>query len=104
MYVPEGQKRAPDLFTDGCEPPCGCWELNSGPLEEQAMLLTTEPSLQPNVFVFKNYISKSQCRAAEKEPTAQAMVFLEMERQRAPVPIHRTMHGCYCFDKYIMNR
>jgi hypothetical protein len=24
-----------DLITDGCEPPCGCWELNSGPLEEQ---------------------------------------------------------------------
>jgi hypothetical protein len=22
-------------ITDGCEPPCGCWELNSGPLEEQ---------------------------------------------------------------------
>jgi len=23
------QKRASDLSTDGCEPPCGCWELNS---------------------------------------------------------------------------
>ena len=42
-----GQKRAPDPITDGCEPPCGCWKLNSGPLEVQAMLLTTEPSLQP---------------------------------------------------------
>ena len=41
------QKRAPDLITDGCEPPCGCRELNSGPLEERAMLLTSEPSLQP---------------------------------------------------------
>ena len=30
-----------------CEPPCGCWELNSGSLEEQSVLLTTEPSLQP---------------------------------------------------------
>jgi hypothetical protein len=20
---------------DGCEPPCGCWELNLGPLQEQ---------------------------------------------------------------------
>ena len=39
-------ERAPDLIT-GCEPPYGCWELNSKPLEEQAMLLTTEPSLQP---------------------------------------------------------
>ena len=50
--MPAGHKRAPDLITDGCEPPCGCWELNSGPLEEQAMLLTSEPSLQPIDFGF----------------------------------------------------
>ena len=43
--MPAGQKRAPGLITDGCKLPCGCWELNSGPLEEQAMLLTAEPSL-----------------------------------------------------------
>jgi hypothetical protein len=41
------QKRASDPITDGCEPSCGCWDLNSGPLEEQPVLLTTEPSLQP---------------------------------------------------------
>jgi len=39
------QKRALDPITDGWEPPCGCWELNSGPLEEQSVLLTTETSL-----------------------------------------------------------
>ena len=33
--------------TDGCELPCGCWESNPGPLEEQPVLLTTEPALQP---------------------------------------------------------
>ena len=47
MYA-AGQKRAQDLITDGCEPPRGYWELNSGPLEEQSVLLTSEPSLQPN--------------------------------------------------------
>ncbi|XP_057616168.1 zinc finger protein 793-like [Chionomys nivalis] len=47
-----GQKRAPDPITDGCEPPCGCWELNSGPLEEQSMLLTSEPFLQPPPHVY----------------------------------------------------
>jgi hypothetical protein len=26
---------------DGCELPCGCWELNPGPLEEQLVFLTT---------------------------------------------------------------
>jgi hypothetical protein len=30
---------------DGCEPPCGCWDLNSGPLEEQSVLLPTEPAI-----------------------------------------------------------
>jgi hypothetical protein len=44
-------KRASDSITDGCEPPCGCWELNSGPLEEQSVLLTAEPSLQPRFYV-----------------------------------------------------
>jgi hypothetical protein len=47
------QKRASDLITDGCGPPCGCWGLNSGPSEEQSVLLTTEPSLQPLVLAFK---------------------------------------------------
>ena len=35
--MPAGQKRAPDLIIDGCKPPCGGWELNSGSLEEQAI-------------------------------------------------------------------
>jgi hypothetical protein len=46
------QKGAPDLITGGCEPPCGCWDLYSGPLEKQPMLLTSEPSLQPDVYDF----------------------------------------------------
>ena len=36
-----------DAIADGCEPLCGYWELNSGPLEEQSVLLTAEPSIQP---------------------------------------------------------
>ena len=46
-HSPACQKRASDPIIDGCEPPCGCWELKSGPLEEQSVLLTTEPYLQP---------------------------------------------------------
>ena len=30
------QKRALVPITDGCEPPCGCWELNLGLLEEHS--------------------------------------------------------------------
>jgi hypothetical protein len=33
------QKRASDPITDDCEPPCSCWDLNSGPLEEQSSAL-----------------------------------------------------------------
>jgi hypothetical protein len=45
-----------DLITGGCEPPCGCWDLNSGPSEEQSVLLPAEPSHQPpNWFFFKDY-------------------------------------------------
>jgi hypothetical protein len=46
--MPSGQKRATDLITDGCEPPCVCWLLNSEPLKEQPVLLISEPFLQPN--------------------------------------------------------
>jgi hypothetical protein len=37
-----------------CEPPRGCWELNSGPLEVQSLLLTTESFLQPLFLFLKN--------------------------------------------------
>jgi hypothetical protein len=53
VAVQTHQKRASDLITDGCEPPCGCWDLNSGPQEEeQSVLLTAEPSLQPPRCLF----------------------------------------------------
>ena len=39
-------------ITDASEPTCGCWELNLGPLEEQPVLLTTEPPLQPQHLSF----------------------------------------------------
>ena len=32
------QKRASDLIIDVYGPPCSCWELNLGPLEEQPVL------------------------------------------------------------------
>ena len=51
------------LRVDGCEPPCGCWDLNSGPLEEQPVLLPTEPSratelfrlIEPVIFFFNHF-------------------------------------------------
>jgi hypothetical protein len=37
----------PLLLNYSCEVRCGCWELNSGPLEEEPVLLTAETFLQP---------------------------------------------------------
>ena len=34
-----------------CEPSSGCWKLNPGPLQEQQVLQTTKPSLQPQVLL-----------------------------------------------------
>jgi hypothetical protein len=41
---------------DGCEPPCGCWELNSGRLEEQSVLLPAEPSISPALTPFVYFL------------------------------------------------
>lgn len=37
-----------ERYTDSCEPPRGCRELNWGSLQEQQVLLTPAPSLQPS--------------------------------------------------------
>jgi len=37
------------------------WELNSGPLEEQPVLLTAEPSLQPLHHTFKYMLFLCVC-------------------------------------------
>jgi hypothetical protein len=57
-YTPTDQKRTPDLIIEGYEQPRDRWELNSGPLEEQPVLSTAEPSLQPicNIFYLTEII------------------------------------------------
>jgi hypothetical protein len=46
------QRRASDLIIGGCEPPCVCWDLNTGPSEEQSVFfLPVEPSCQPYFWI-----------------------------------------------------
>ena len=57
MYLPgacirQGVRPSGAEVIDGCEPPCGCWEPNLGPLQEQQVLLRAEPSPQPPHFGF----------------------------------------------------
>ena len=58
----EGVKSPETGVTDSCELPYGCWELNSGPLEEQPVLLIIELFLQP---LRENFLS---CIATGKVP------------------------------------
>jgi hypothetical protein len=55
----EGDIRSPGAgFTDGCEPPRGCWELILGPLQEQQVLLIADLFLQPHSMgSFKCWLS-----------------------------------------------
>jgi hypothetical protein len=56
-YLQTYQKRTLNPITDGFELPCGYWDLNSGPQEEQSALLTAEPFFQPsfNFSVFASF-------------------------------------------------
>lgn len=36
-----------ELELDSCDQLCGYWEFNIGSLEQQPVILTTKPSLQP---------------------------------------------------------
>lgn len=40
-------------ISDVCKPPCGCWVLNLGPVEER-VVLTLESSLQPHSNLHSN--------------------------------------------------
>lgn len=41
----EGIRSPETEVTGGCEPPCRCWEPNSGPLQEQQMHLTAKHAM-----------------------------------------------------------
>ena len=76
--------RVSDLgVTDSCELPCGCWALNPGPLKEQSVLLTTEPS--PALFssVQHNYFHIHVCHSSTDSLCLFLLnVYLERERRK----------------------
>lgn len=53
--TPTHQKRASNPIADGCEQPCTMWFLgiDSGPLKEQSMFLTPEPTIHSCIAIFK---------------------------------------------------
>ena len=59
---PEEGIRSPGTgAVDGCELPCGCWELNVGPLQGQPQLSYWTNSAVPTLFCFKCYVYEHIC-------------------------------------------
>ena len=48
----EGTGYPGTVVTEGCEPPCGCWEMNAVPLEDQ-LVLSPEPLPSPWGWILK---------------------------------------------------
>lgn len=44
VYLGEGVESPRTGVADSGEPPCGCWKLNSGPLEGQSVSPSADPS------------------------------------------------------------
>ena len=58
LWSRRGGQNPRNGVTDSCELPCGCWELNSGLLEEQ---LAAEPSLQSFISLLSNDLVCMAC-------------------------------------------
>jgi hypothetical protein len=56
----EGVGSSGTEVTDGCESPCGCWELNPGPLEKQPVLNHRAFSPAPYVSVLRGVHSNNE--------------------------------------------
>ena len=84
-------------ITDGCELPCGCWDLNSGPLEERSLLLTAEPSLQP-----RNHSCKQWIHSVNPAPQTQTRVFYLPGTWAKTVKLRegRVFMVCYFFSLF----
>jgi len=79
--MPACQKRVPDLVLDGCEPPRGCWELNSGPLEKRSVL--SEPSLQLPTGNFLGIFQRSLKLKASSSAAGPSMEHLHLSSPAA---------------------
>jgi len=55
QWMPEENVRSPETgVTASCKLPFGSWELNLGSLEDEPVLLTSEPSFQSHDELFSN--------------------------------------------------
>ena len=70
-------------IADSCELPCGCWELNPGPSEEQLVLLTPESSLQSQLIQLLLY-PKLKYPVFQLQIWCSKLTWVRMLNQRPP--------------------
>jgi hypothetical protein len=90
------QKRVSDHTADGCKPPCGCWELNSGPMEEQSVLLTTKPSLY-RYFTFSKWFTQVNIWATSRVVQFPVKAILNLHSQTF---LEKTSHQAACHTNF----
>lgn len=88
---PEVCERTPRAAFPGGDEPIECQELNSGSLQEQQMLLTIEPFLQPNNF-YKQNKTKSKTKQQQQHRGVQKFYFCD---QQALVILSLRTEGVY---------
>lgn len=67
LQMSEKSIRSPRISYRGCEPPCELWESNLGPLQQQSVFSTPEPSLQPlHIFFYMELIEDIFCISTNK--------------------------------------
>ena len=94
-----------DFITGGCEPPCGCWDLNSGPLEEQSVLLPTEPSRQPAVMLLTNESFLQSLQDGTKKEYTQIFCFKNDVYLFNECTCEQSMHlpWCACGSQFLLS-
>lgn len=90
------QKRASDALELELQmvSPCGCWELNPGPPEEQSLFLTDEPFLKPWTEDNLKKLVFSSCRLHKLNSGPQAkQQVLPAELSQCPLLIFLSHQG-----------
>lgn len=67
--------------TDRWKLPCGCCELNSGPLEEPGIFTTTDPSLQPHSSIFLATFSYKNIKMGKREHIKNVLIIGAIDRE-----------------------
>jgi hypothetical protein len=99
----EGISSSKAGITEGCEPPCECWELSPGPLKGQPMPRTTKDSLGLRIFIFNIFKMLSDHHCVDKCHSASCIcwwvLFLSLQFPIITTYLSDIEQGMLCWRK-----